>query len=333
MGKPKARPVSKEAGKGRGPATRPESKKAARPSSVAQTRQPAQCRVVPAGRQGQAASEKQDQAPKRSQGNPAPARSRAACAASVSPPRRPPLAPVAPLGGGAHLQDVIDALDTRAAGPEPSPAGIGKSPRAQRAPQRGNAEGRSAELTLPETTVQGDRERHPEKPAAESTAAEEAEEGAGAEAHEPAARVDAATATETATTGNGATGGTPVGAAALGAMEMVPAATEIAETVGEAWEAAEAIAATGGGSTSPFAMAAFAPPPAEGFGSGSGSGAVLSQAEEPAPPRMGGGGIVGGSGYRRPEEARRLTGPKAEVVGEEAEDGAEAQSSGEERRL
>ncbi|CAI6002266.1 unnamed protein product [Closterium sp. NIES-64] len=213
------------------------------------------------------------------------------------------------IGGGAHLQDVIDALDTRAAGPEPSPAGIGKSPRAQRAPQRGNAEGRSAELTLPETTVQGDRERHPEKPAAESTAAEEAEEGAGAEAHEPAARVDAATATETATTGNGATGGTPVGAAALGAMEMVPAATEIAETVGEAWEAAEAIAATGGGSTSPFAMAAFAPPPAEGFGSGSGSGAVL------------------------PEEARRLTGPKAEVVGEEAEDGAEAQSSGEERRL
>ncbi|CAI5497119.1 unnamed protein product [Closterium sp. Naga37s-1] len=84
-------------------------------------------------------------------------------------------------------------------------------------------------------------------------------------------------------------GGVPVGAAALGATEIVPAATEIAEPVGEAWAAAEAVAAAGGGSSSPFAMGAFAPPPAQGFGpcsgSGLGSGAVLSEAEEPAPPQ------------------------------------------------
>ncbi|CAI5524936.1 unnamed protein product [Closterium sp. Naga37s-1] len=44
-------------------------------------------------------------------------------------------------------------------------------------------------------------------------------------------------------------------------------------------------------------------------------------------------GAEGGSTRSRPEEARRLAGPEAEGAGEEAEDGAEAQSSGEERRL
>ncbi|CAI5522549.1 unnamed protein product [Closterium sp. Naga37s-1] len=173
-------------------------------------------------------------------------------------------------------------------------------------------------------------------------AAEEAEDDAGAETHEPAARVDAATSTEMAAAGDAATGGMPVGAAALRAMEMVLAATEFAETAGEAWEAAEAVAAAGGGSSSPLAMAAFAPPPAEGFGPGSGSGAVLSQAEEPAPPRpveasteaaAAGGAEVAVTAAAVLEEARQLAGPEAEVVGEEAEDGAGAQSSGEERRL
>ncbi|CAI7918048.1 unnamed protein product [Closterium sp. NIES-54] len=78
-------------------ATQPGSNTAARPSTAAQRRQLAQCPVGTAGRQGPAASRKQGQAPRLSQGSPAPARLQAASAASPSLPPRPPPAPAATL--------------------------------------------------------------------------------------------------------------------------------------------------------------------------------------------------------------------------------------------
>ncbi|CAI5518382.1 unnamed protein product [Closterium sp. Naga37s-1] len=82
---------------------------------------------------------------------------------------------------------------------------------------------------------QGNWDQFPETSVAEAAAAAGAEEGAGKEAHEPMARVDAATAVGTGAAGDAVAGAMSVGAAAAGATETVLAATAVAEAGEEVW--------------------------------------------------------------------------------------------------
>ncbi|CAI5992371.1 unnamed protein product [Closterium sp. NIES-64] len=132
MGKPKARPASQAAGKGKAPATQPGSSKAARPTSVGRTRQRLQGREGPPGQTRQTVPKLQGRARGQPRGSPAQSQSAGGNAATPPLPPLPPSAPLAALPRSAPPA----APESREAGLARTTRASSKSPRASRAARR-----------------------------------------------------------------------------------------------------------------------------------------------------------------------------------------------------
>ncbi|CAI5958841.1 unnamed protein product [Closterium sp. NIES-64] len=228
MGKPKARPATKEAGIGKTPATRQVSSKASHPSSEGRMRLLIQGQEGPLERTQQAASSPQGQARALRQGRLGQVRSGGDNGASPLLQTPPPTALTAP----SPQPPLPSAPDTRGAGPVRMTAASNTSPRALRAARRGEE-------------LQPHEQRRGEPVGREGIAAPEEL------AEDQEAGGDAATAT--AAVGNGATvtESEAVEVVVVAGPEGVAAEATGAEV---AVESDGPDAAFGGGSASPSAI-------------------------------------------------------------------------------
>ncbi|CAI5986253.1 unnamed protein product [Closterium sp. NIES-64] len=133
MGKPKARPASQGAGKGKQPPTQPGPSKAARPTSAGRMRQRLQGRAGPPRQTRQAAPKHQDRAQGQLRGSPVQSQS---AGGNASTPQLPPPPPFALLAASPRSAPPA-APGTREAGQAHTTGVSSKSPRASRVARRG----------------------------------------------------------------------------------------------------------------------------------------------------------------------------------------------------